>query len=77
MLLMKKNIIVADISMINGSINKINKVYDKEALPAGLYTGMELSEIELDEVPLSIWWKNKSVLFLPDVMNGHIYYSAV
>lgn len=61
MLLMKKNIIVADISMVNGSISKINKVYDKEALPTGLYIGRDLSQIESDEVPLKVWWKNNSI----------------
>ena len=61
MFLMKKNIIVADISMSNGSITKINKVYDRETLPVGLYTGRGLSEIESDETPLKAWWKNNSI----------------
>ena len=61
MLLMKKNMIVAEISMINGSIYKINKVYDREFLPIGLYADMNNAEIEADETPLKEWWKNNSI----------------
>lgn len=61
MLLMKKDIIVTDINMLNGNIYKINQVYNKEYFPIGLYYNKSIQEIEADEAPLNAWWKNNSI----------------
>lgn len=60
MILMKKDIVVADISFDErGYIIDINKIYDIKNFPLNVYKGKLSKEDDIDR--LNAWWKNNSI----------------
>lgn len=63
MLLMRKNTIVADVELKLGNIWKINQIYNKEALPVGVFEdSYQFGENDGRDISLlNQWWKNNSI----------------